>query len=552
MAPRRKSTPPPPPLVKRRLVDLHPLEGNPRTRKDEAFRALVESISTPAFGVEDGAPCALQPLVVNKHPDAPDTVVGGHRRLEAALEAGFTEIWTREAHLDVEQMAELAVRLNVSAGDWDWELLIEHGTEKLGEWGFTDLELPPALPEGGYDVTVAPPPVDAVAQLAQLREALGAETIEQALEVAATLGPASTTREDREPTPEHRAAAPGLGWVLRGRVEDVLPTLEAESFDLIVADPPYFQVLMESWDRQWPNADAFLDWLGQVADEWRRVLKLNGSLYCWSSARLAARIEAGVIGSRFDVLSSITWVKEASSRGPAWRNDRDRLRSWLPACERVIFAEHHGADHVALSESGYGAEMAGVRSTVFEPLRAYLDAERESSGTTMGQVDTALGNHMAGHYFGRSQWALPTADAYAKLQELFNRNGDPGHLRREYGHLRREYEDLRREYEDLRREYEDLRRPFFLTAAVEQSDVWTYASAPSMDDRHPAEKPEGMCMDIVRASSKEGGKVLDCFSGHGSLSLAAVALGRDVTAIEMDEDRCQVLERRVQELRDQP
>jgi len=189
----------PPPLVKRRLDELRPLEGNPRVRKDEAFRALVVSISTPEFGVEDGAPCSLQPVVVNKHPDALDVILGGHRRVEAAALAcacghmhlgteilyadgvwaldlpggacvdpacecqghrpAFAEIWTREAQLDREQMTELAVRLNVSAGEWDWDLLLESGPERLGAWGFSAVELPPQLPEGGgFDLTVEPGP----------------------------------------------------------------------------------------------------------------------------------------------------------------------------------------------------------------------------------------------------------------------------------------------------------------------------------------------------------------------------------------------------------
>ena len=68
------------------------------------------------------------------------------------------------------------------------------------------------------------------------------------------------------------------------------------------------------------------------------------------------------------------------------------------------------------------------------------EAFRAKSGSRAGG--------MAGHWFGRSQWELPTAANYQWLRELFA--GD---------YLRREYEDLRREYEDLRREYEDLRRP---------------------------------------------------------------------------------------------
>lgn len=139
-------------LVKRRLDELHPLSSNPRRRVDAGFRALVDSISTPEFGVDDGAPCSLQPVVVNTHPDHAGTIIGGHRRWEAAREAGFEEVWTREASLDAEKMAELATRFNVPAGEWDWELLIPFGGQQLVEWGFFDLELPALPPAEGVEL----------------------------------------------------------------------------------------------------------------------------------------------------------------------------------------------------------------------------------------------------------------------------------------------------------------------------------------------------------------------------------------------------------------
>lgn len=148
-------------LIRRRLDELHPLPSNPRRRRDAGFRGLVDSISTPEFGVEDGAPCSLQPVVVNVHPDHVGTIIGGHRRWEAAGEAGFDEVWTREASLDAEQMAELAVRFNVAAGEWDWELLIPFGGHRLVEYGFEDLELPALPPAKGVELRLEGFPADA-------------------------------------------------------------------------------------------------------------------------------------------------------------------------------------------------------------------------------------------------------------------------------------------------------------------------------------------------------------------------------------------------------
>lgn len=54
-----------------------------------------------------------------------------------------------------------------------------------------------------------------------------------------------------------------------------------------------------------------------------------------------------------------------------------------------------------------------------EKLRAYLIAARDAAGITSAEVDRYLGtNGMSGHYFGRSQWAFPTREAYQKLQKI--------------------------------------------------------------------------------------------------------------------------------------
>lgn len=53
-----------------------------------------------------------------------------------------------------------------------------------------------------------------------------------------------------------------------------------------------------------------------------------------------------------------------------------------------------------------------------EELRQYLLQGLASSGLTQADVQRRLGTQMAGHYFGRSQWAFPTQDAYEQMQKF--------------------------------------------------------------------------------------------------------------------------------------
>ena len=53
-----------------------------------------------------------------------------------------------------------------------------------------------------------------------------------------------------------------------------------------------------------------------------------------------------------------------------------------------------------------------------ERIRQYLRNALNQSGKTQADIDRYLGNQMSGHYFGKSQWGLPTKENYEKLQEI--------------------------------------------------------------------------------------------------------------------------------------
>lgn len=53
-----------------------------------------------------------------------------------------------------------------------------------------------------------------------------------------------------------------------------------------------------------------------------------------------------------------------------------------------------------------------------EELREYLRKALKASGLTQAEVQRRLGTQMVGHYFGRSQWELPTEEMYKRMQEF--------------------------------------------------------------------------------------------------------------------------------------
>ena len=319
-----------------------------------------------------------------------------------------------------------------------------------------------------------------------------------------------------------------MSWTIHGGdCLEVMQGMADNSVDAIVTDPPYFKVKGEAWDRQWDKPTQFLAWLDTVAEQWQRLLKPNGSLYCFASSKMAARVEC-LIADKFHVLNRITWQKDA---GWAKRQCKEELRIFFPASEALVFAEHYGADNIAKGEAGYVNKCDELRGFVFEPLRAYLDGERQRAGITPRQVNEYTKTQMAGHWFTRVQWALPTAKHYAAIRDLLDSTGG---------------QYLRREYEDLRREYEDLRRPFSVTADVPYTDVWTFPTVQHYKGKHPCEKPLAMMEHIIRASTRPGAVVLDCFAGSGATGEACLGLGREFIGIEKDPAYADQARRRLQ------
>lgn len=317
--------------------------------------------------------------------------------------------------------------------------------------------------------------------------------------------------------------------VIEGDCLAVLATLPDASVDLVLTDPPYFRVKDEPWDRQWDDAGAFLAWLGSVLSELRRVLAPNGSLYLFASPQMARPVE-NEVAARFRVLNSVRWYKREG-----WHNKSDEttLRSFLTPWEAVIFAEHNGADAIADDASGYSAECAELHKQVYAPVGAKVRALRERSGFKRWEIDCACSPSQkpTGLCYRWEEGAcLPTPDQYAILCRIAG--VFPAHVAQNYADLRREYESCRVRFEELRVRFEELRRPFLLNESDPSSDLWDFPAVLPHPGKHPCEKPQALLRHVVKASSRPGALVLDCFAGSGSTGAAALSLGRRFVGVE--------------------
>jgi adenine-specific DNA-methyltransferase len=301
---------------------------------------------------------------------------------------------------------------------------------------------------------------------------------------------------------------------------ETMRSMPDSSVDAVITDPPYFRVKGEPWDRQWKSRARFLEWIGALCDEWRRILKPNGSLFVFASPDMAWHVE-NEIRQRFSVLNSIRWLKQEG-----WHNkaEKESLRSFLSPWEGIVFAEQFADE--------YGDASLALHKKVFAPLGRYIQEERERAGLTRNDVEVALGYTSTGDptrgtalcYRWEEGSSLPTKETYERLRAVLNERGG---------------DYLRREYDDLRREYDDLRRPFKVRDRDQWGDVWTFRTVPPDYAKHPCEKPIALMEHIVRTATKPGALIVDCFAGSGTTLVAARNLDRRAIGIDALAIHCE-------------
>lgn len=283
----------------------------------------------------------------------------------------------------------------------------------------------------------------------------------------------------------------------------LLSKIPSQSVSLILTDPPYHSTKKDNiyGDTHFESDDDYVKWMSCFIQEWKRVLRPNGSIFCFCASEMAARLEVA-FSHDFNVLSQIVWTKPNEPGFDGWKQKMNKtaLRQWYAHSERIIFAEPAVPDN--LFRSYFGSFLRGVR---------------RQSGLTMNQLTALTGDHGKVNHGGAvSNWEAgrntPSREQYAKVSMAILSTGKVQFMP----------------------PYEDVIRPFTIDASKEFTDVWTFPSVRPYRGKHPAEKPLAMLEHAIAATTFPDDIVLDCFAGSGSTAEAALRLGRRAVTIEID------------------
>jgi len=292
--------------------------------------------------------------------------------------------------------------------------------------------------------------------------------------------------------------------LIAGDSIEMIKLIPDHTVSLILTDPPYHATQKKNiyGDTQFKKDLDYLEWMGEFGVEWRRILKTNGSLFCFCDSSLAARLEV-LLSEWFNILSRVVWTKPNEPGYDGWKGKmkKEALRQWYPHSERMIFAEP--------------AEEGNLHRS---PFGHYLKEMRTKAGMSTYDLTEQIGAYGKVNHGGAvSNWEAgrntPSEEQYARICQAIL--------------------STRRVSRMI--PYEDIIRKFRVDKNREFTDIWTFPSVRPYKGKHPAEKPLDLLTHAIEATTYEDDIVLDCFAGSGSTSVAATALGRRSVAMEIDE-----------------
>lgn len=286
-----------------------------------------------------------------------------------------------------------------------------------------------------------------------------------------------------------------------------LKSIEDKSQDLIIADPPYYKVINEKWDKQWKTEQEYLDWCKLWFDECVRVLKDTGSFYCYGNFDILSKQKVLIFDTKLNFRQNITLDKGLKSI--AGRTS-DKLRMYPTASEYLLFYVKQDNNLVLLHQ------------------RDYLNEQWKQSGLTIKQIKEMFGftgnqpyNWFAPNNNGNATWQLPKKEHYEVLQKT--------------GFWQIHYDELRTEFDGKR---------FTFNLPYSTTDVWDF-TPDKVRYGHPTQKPQNICQRIVKASSNENDNVLIPFGGSGSEIVACQELKRNCIVFETESQYVEIINQRL-------
>lgn len=290
--------------------------------------------------------------------------------------------------------------------------------------------------------------------------------------------------------------------LINGDCLEIMPTLEKNSVDAIVTDPPYGLSFMgKSWDHGVPGVEF---WKATL-----RVAKPGAFLLAFGGTRTHHRLTCAIEDAGFEIRDCMMWIY--GSGFPKSHNLHGEYEGWgtalKPAWEPIIVARKPLEGTVAENVLKWGCGAMNIddsRVEIIGDRRSPLGAD----GIVHRTTGNSYGEHKESEGFDLSKGRWP---ANAILDEEAGAMLDGGASR------------------------------FFYCAKASKSER-------GEGNNHPTVKPISLLNYLLRLVCQPGGIVLDPFMGSGSTGIAAQNFGFKFIGIEREKSYCEIADARINTL----
>lgn len=340
--------------------------------------------------------------------------------------------------------------------------------------------------------------------------------------------------------------------ILQGDNRDVLKTIEDNSIDAIVTDPPYgIDFLGKEWDA---NTGAL-----ETYQECLRVLKPGGHILAFSAARTYHHLAVTLEQAGFEIRDQIMWIY--SSGFPKSQDiGRSIQRSLGVKKKKTIksvnglntkglmnFNEEKGeytktfdivevTDPEAKQWEGWGTALKPAHEPIClarKPLKTSIAKNCQEWGTGALNID-------ATRVPSEKRMVLtPKKGTYQCVEDSHS----PTKATADNMEMK-EYGD--RFPSNVLGEIPDYQKYFYCPKVSRRERHIGYSEDEKAGNNHPTVKPVELMKYLIKLITPPGGTVLDPFNGSGSTGMAAVELGYDYTGIELDPNYVKIAEQRIQ------
>ena len=338
--------------------------------------------------------------------------------------------------------------------------------------------------------------------------------------------------------------------ILQGNNIELLKTLEDNSVDSIVTDPPYgLSFMNKKWDYDVPSVELWKEVL--------RVLKPGGHLLSFGGSRTYHRMAVAIEDAGFEVRDQIMWVygsgfPKSLNIGKAvdkiQGNEREVVgdnpnHRKLQETNSMVGEPHSGDGIITKGQSdweGWGTALKPAHEPICmarKPLSEKTIAENVLKHGTgginiddcrIGSEETTEGRFPANIMFDEEAGKiLGEPSRFFYCPKVSKKERDMG------------LDDMEDRPSQLNSGGIDRK------TSVEKRLETNGENAPTTKNHHPTVKPIKLMEYLIKLVTPKGGTVLDPFMGSGSTGVAAKLNGFNFIGMEMDEDYFKIAESRI-------